>query len=200
MLRRRLVPALASLVVVSGLLAFLSCEIDAKSKSEKTVKKMERKDRASRCCKAGFFYCPTRGENGCDCCGASVKGILTKYANREGELQIEGLKETVPFVVENSGVDTALGSMVNKPGQFILKLKMYEYKIEGDKPHGKSNLTHWYGTAYECEDLGDANGKMKDRTEEFVEGWKTSAAVQEVQYKLEELVPYYEPERNADKR
>jgi len=202
MLSRNLAPALMSLVVVTGLLAFLSCEIDAKSKPEKTLK-MSRKDRPSKCCKPGYIYCATTGDNGCDCCGASVKGTLIKYANMQGQLKLEGQgdgDDPIPFVVENGGVNKALENMVNKPGQFILKLKPFEYKMEGDKPHGKANLTHWVGTQYECEDLGDANGKMKDRTAEFLDGWKLSGAVIAVQYKLEELVTSYEPERDGDKR
>jgi hypothetical protein len=199
MLSRRLVPALTSLVVVSGLLAFLSCEIDAKP--ERTVKMETKSNRPSKCCKAGFFYCPTGDDHGCDCCGASVKGTLANYKNREGTLKIDGLDEDVRFEVEKPDVDKALLTMIGKPGQFILKLKPYEYKLDDkNKPHGKSKLTHWFGTTYECENLGDDNGKMKDRTLEFVEGWKMAATVQEVQTMLQGLVPQYDPERNEDKR
>lgn len=202
MLSRNLAPALTTFVVVSGLLAFLSCEIDAKSKPEKIIK-TERKDRPSKCCKPGYIYCGTTGPDGCDCCGASVKGTLTKYEKMAGELKLEGLDDPIPFVVENGGVNAALEDLIkkqDKQGQFILKLKPFEYKMEGDKPRGKAHLTHWIGTQYECEDLGDAKGKMKDRTAEFIDGWKLSGAVLAVQYKLEELVSTYEPERDGDKR
>ena len=213
MLSRKLAPALASIVVVSGLLAFLSCD-DTNAKQDKPVKMAAKAKRTSKCCAPGYIFCPTGADGGCDCCGVSVKGTLKDYQKKQankvgtGHLTITGLSEDgkeddVEFAVDNPTVDKALPGMVGKPGQFIIKLKPYEYKladVNQPAPHDNPNLTHWHGTRYECEDLGDENGKMKDRTVEFISGWRASGKILEVRAKLEELVDSYPPERKTDER
>ncbi len=196
MLTRRLVPTLTSVVAVSGLLTFLSCDIDAKQ--EKAVKMETQSKRPSKCCTAGYGFCPTGGDHGCDCCGVSVKGTLTSYENKEGKLKIDGLDEEVPFHVEDQNVGKVLSTMKNKSGTFILKVKLYEYDLS-PPPHDNPKLKHWHGKRFECESVGD-KGNMKDRTAEFIEGWKTSSKIHEVRTKLEELVPQYDPERDEDRR
>lgn len=196
MLSRKLVPAFTSLVVVFGLLTFLSCDIDAKQ--EKTVK-MQKTSRPSNCCKPGYEGCPTPGTNGCDCCGVSVTGKLIDYKDKKGKLEIKGLDTPLDFEVDkdNSGVDkelTDLKTSGKQSGQFIVKLKMFEYDVEGRE------FKHWFGKKYMCEGVGNDGGKMKDRTEDFVQGAELSRSVAAVRTILESLVPSYPPERDKDKR
>jgi hypothetical protein len=194
MLSRRLLPAVTSLVVVSGLLTFLSCEIDAKP--EKTVKS-EKMSRPSKCCQPGYEGCPTTGPNGCDCCGVSVTGVLIDYKDNKGSLQIEGLDTPLAFEVDSASypnADKELPGKVKQSSQFILKTKMYEYETNGKE------LKHWFGKKFVCEGMGNDGGKMKDRTQDFVQGLELSRSVAGVRTIVEGLVPSYPTERDKDKR
>jgi hypothetical protein len=217
MLSRRLVPAFTSLVVVSSLLAFLSCDIDAKQEQKPSQSaKASGPYRPGKCCQAGYLLCPTGGPQGCDCCGVSVQATLKNYQKKQGNkdglgqltianLNGQGKDGEVDFVVVNDGVDGALSGMVGKAGQFVIKLKTHEYKLPAKNmpPHDNPNLQHWHETRFECEQIGNdaGNGKqMEDRTKEFIDGWNATGTILDVRAQLEALVPSYPPERDKDDR
>lgn len=200
MLSRRLVLALVLPVAAYFLVTSLSCELDAKD-PKKTAEPQKMAD-TRQCCTPGYLFCPSGGNPGCKCCGVSVRGTLVSYEKKEGKLTIDGITkeddssklEEIPFHVEKKEVDDALATMKGKPGTFILKLKLYEYPTKSPN----SPTKYWHGTRFECEGASD-KGNMKDRTLEFIEGWKTSSTIDKVRTKLEEMVPQYPPDRDEDK-
>lgn len=206
MVRRSLVPALTALVIVSGLVAFLSCEIDAEP--GKTAKGANPK-RPYKCCMAGYEFCPTTGTDGCECCGFSVTALLTEYTqdakSPTGKLKIEGLEPPpLDFRVDLATYPNAnkeLPGMLNKSGKFILKSRLYEYQID-PKTHPKKdpNINFWHGRAFYCEGMGNEGGKMEDRTEEFIQGLELSKTISGAASLLEKSVPSYTIERDKDKQ
>lgn len=199
MVSRRLVPALTSFVVVSSLLTFLSCEINAKP--ERMVKS-EKPKRPYKCCMAGYEGCPTTGTDGCECCGFSVTALLTDFDTKtmEGKLQIRGIDTPLDFRVDSASYPNAnkeLPDMRQKSGQFILKSRMYEYEIKN--PNKEPMIKYWHGKAFYCEGMGNDGGKMEDRTEEFLQGLELSDTINGVRSILERSVPAYPIERDKDK-
>jgi len=199
MLRRGIIPMSLVLVFASGLLALLSCEGNAKQEKEASSKQVAKQSRPKKCCLAGFQGCPTGGDDGCDCCGASVTATLEEYdqQKKEGKLKIQGLdNESVPFTVVDPGVAKQLPKKGDS-GKFILKLNEYPYDREDPRT---KKTKRWYGKRFECEGIGDNNGQMKDKTQDFVAGWKLTDTIYKVQVIVEDAVPKYDPERDEDRR
>jgi hypothetical protein len=172
-----LIPTLLFLTVTS----FLSSETYAEMSNTQTPKP---------CCMAGFGACPTPGKNGCQCCGFRVDATLKDYKNKKGSLQIEGLEVPIEFVVTKDSTDANLKDIgIGKSGKFILQLEAYEWTKDKKKKEGKR---------YECKGIDD--GKLQDRTKEFVDGYKLTEAIYKVREVLTDITPQYPPERDDDKK